>query len=307
MVSDFRDRVLGSIAAKLAVTLLALGGAVAAAVGIGYFVFSSVALSVTDLMERALPRIEASVEVMEATGRSRDRLAEIGEVTSIAELDAAWSALQTEFSALETGVGGLFPEEVALITPMLNDLRQKAEAKAYAVRARFEAETNLAARIDELETLAANARFELETLSNLAFSDLTRKSDEAVKTVRDTLSGLTDREFSEIRSILDLRTEVNLLASIAVAQATTAPGLSATLGDLSDASLSRLEEHLEKVARNASLAEDLVPVLAARDYIASTASRLRQPDRLLRLRQECDSALTEIIDTRSLLLSILAD
>ena len=37
----------------------------------------------------------------------RDRLAEIGESASIADLDAAWSALQDEFLALEAGVGGL--------------------------------------------------------------------------------------------------------------------------------------------------------------------------------------------------------
>lgn len=308
MVSMLREKVLGSIAAKLGVTLLALGGAVAAAVGVGYIVFSTVATSVSDLMERAVPRIEASTQVIQASGRSRDVLARISSARSNAELDAAFSDFQNELSSVESSLGGLSQDEIANIKPMLETVRFTSEAMVTALVAQFETETSLATQIAELETLAEDVRLELQKLSNVALFNLTAKSNQAVNTVRDTLSGLTDREFSEIRAILEVRAEVNLLTGVALAQTGPIdPGMSAILNDLFKASLSRLDRGLEEIRQNESLVEEIGPVFEVRKYFEETPARGLRSDRILRLRQDSEAALSEIIDTRSFLLAILAE
>ena len=302
------NRVFGSIAAKLSVTLLALGGAIAAAVGVGYFVFSSVAVSVTELMERALPRIEASTEVIETAGRSRNFLANISNAGSKAELDTIAASLQDELTALETSLASLSPDEIAKIMPMLEAARSTSRAKADAIAAQLDTEAKLTAQINELEKLTEDVRLALQNLANVALFNLTAKSNQAVKTVSDTLAGLTDREFSEVRAILEIRAEVNLLTGVALAQVTTtAPGMTSILNDLFSASLSRLDRSLGDVQGNPALVEELGAVVQTRDYLANSSARSRQSEQILRLRQDSEAALSEIIDTRSFLLAILAE
>lgn len=301
-------RIFGSIAFKLGGVLLVMGGAVAAAVGIGYFVFSSIALSVADLTERALPQMEASTEVIKSAGRASVVLAEITEARSQAELDLGMSTLEGEFSNLEASLAGLSNDEVANIAPMLDTARTKSRAKAAALVAQLQTEETLLAEVSELEKLADAVKQGLQNLANVELFKLTAKSNQAVNTVRDTLSGLTEREFFEIRAILEIRAEVNLLTGVALAQATTrSPSMMSILGDLYSASLARLDRNLSAVQENSALVDELGPIVDTRDYLANTASNARQTDQILRLRQGSDAALSEIIDTRSFMLAILAE
>lgn len=308
MLSKLLNRFFGSIAAKVSLTLLAMGGAVATAVGVGLIIFQSVAQSVTELTETSMPKIEASAHVIELTGHVRDDLAKFSFSTSRAALAETREALTQEIDKLETGVSRLEPEAIAEIDPLIAELRRSLDRMNTALGARFDAEAEMVLNIATFRATAEEARLALASLSDDALFDLSIQSEETVETVRETLTNLTDREFAQTRMILDIRAELNLVTGVVIAMAETSdPGLRSILADLASGGMTRLDRALAGAAESPALAEELAPIVETRDYLAAKIAQPRKDTALLRFRQQSDAVLSEIIDTRSFMLAILAE
>ncbi len=308
-----RRNPFGSIALKISAILLAMGASTAAAVAIALVVFGTLAGAVGDLMHTTLPELQASVAVIARSGTARDALAEMEQARTEQELPQGRSRLDEATGALAEAVGRLPAGDAARIQPMIEGLVKAADRMQSAMSAQFDAGTRMAAEIGDFSAVADEARSLLARMSDDAQHELTLGGENTVDTVRGTLATLTDREFATMQAVLDTRAEINLVSGMALALIQTKdPAFAAILRDVAKSGLEHLDRLLGKLGEDASLAEDLAAILSARDELQSLAARnfAGRPgiqEDLLTLRQKSDAALSELIDTMSFDLAIMAE
>ena len=283
-----------------------------AAIAIAMIVFGSMASSISKLMHTALPDMQASVEVVERTGAARDALAEMAVADSRAQLDERTGRLKEISASLVVAVSNLPAESEKRIQPMLESLDDATASMQAAMSRRFSAATRLAGKIERFSEIAAETRSLLAQTSDDALFELTLGGEQTVATVGGTLSSLTDVEFARLRAALDTRAEINLVTGMALALSETSDtAFASILRDVTTGGFERLDALLETLAEDPALADSLTPILSARDDLAAHAERgfVKRPglkEKLLGLRQKSDAALSEMIDTMSFDLVIMA-
>ncbi len=313
MARTARRNPFGSIALKISGILLAMGASTAAAVAISLVVFGTLAGAIGDLMQTALPKMQASVEVITQSGTARDALAEMGEARSNQDLSASHARLNAASRSLADAVNRLPGSDAERLRPMIEGLNQAANRMQAAMSAQFDAGARLASEIDAFSGVADEARGLLAEMSDNAVFDLTIGGEDTIETVRGTLDTLTNHQFATMQAVLDTRAEINLVTGMALALVQTDDAaLASILGDLAKSGLERLDRRLEVLGEDEILATDLAAIVSVRDDLQALARRnfARRPgiqNDLLSLRQQSDAALSEVIDTMSFDLAILAE
>ena len=303
----------GSISFKICGILLAMGATTAAAVAIALVVFATLSGSVDNLMRTALPGMQASMEVIERSGVTRDALGEMSQSGSESDLSASSARLRAEIDALTAAVRNLPPASADHIAPMLDRLGIASETMQSAMAARFQSSARMASQIEEFSEIAEATRGRLAEMSDDAVFDLTIGGEDTLETVRGTLGSLTDTEFPTIQAALDTRAEINLVTGLALALVQNSdPAFASILRDVAEGSLQRLERALSQLQAREELADQLAPIVDAHDTLSTLAGRsfIRRSglqEDLLALRQNSDAVLSELIDTLSFDLVILAE
>ena len=303
----------GSIAFKQSLILLAMGGATAAAIAVALVVFTDLSRSIEALEADVLPEIGVSLAVANAASDTGDALDAIASSADIEALEAAGPGYDAALSGLVEGISrlpgdaaGPMREGTAALEGAVGDLDA-------ARRAEFEARARMEGQIAALEALSRDAREALTSLQSSTFFLLKFSGDETVATVRDTLSGLTDREFAYLQSALGVRADLNLATGLSLAISESRdPAFAAILADVSAGAISRAVEGAAVLAANPSYAEAVGPLVAGTARLSEIADNgfrggraLR--DELLSIRQDADVVLSNFVDDLSFSLVILAE
>lgn len=312
MISRIRAAT-GSIAFKQSLILLAMGGATAAAVTIGLVVFAELSRSIDRLTTDVLPEIDLSLEVINEASDTRDAVNDIMTAPTAEDLRAGQERLALAKDLLRSAIERL-PDDSAQDMRSGKDALVVAVDELAAARAReFEAKARMGEQIADLRDAAEDARSSISDLQQSAYFLMTFSGEETVRTVKETLSGLTDREFGFLQSALGLRADLNLVTGLAMAMAETDDRSFRTiLGDISRGSLQSAESNIVALQENPAFAETIEPVVATVSrLIALSQSGFRGGDalrdELLALRQTTDAALSTLIDDLSFSLIILGE
>ena len=303
----------GSIAFKFSGILLAMAASTGAAIAIALIVFGTMASSIGDLMRTSLPNMQTSVQVVERSGTTREALAELGAATSDAELAESAARLAERTGSLAEGVSGLSEGAADRIRPMLENLEDATGRMQSALSERFAAAKRMADEIDRFSKVADETRGILAEIADDALFELTLGGEETVETVRGTLLSLTEEEFARLQAALDTRAEINLVTGMALALTETSdPAFASILRDVALGGIKRLGRLLDTLEEVPELVEALAPIRSAHDDLSALAARgfARRPglkEELLALRQQGDAALSELIDTMSFDLVVIAD
>ncbi|WP_238368649.1 methyl-accepting chemotaxis protein [Mesobacterium pallidum] len=303
----------GSIAFKVSGILLAMAVTTAAAIGIATMVFGAMASSIGSLMTVAVPNLEASAIVIDRISATKDALTNLGTTDSEGTLDANAANLARARAELEAAVSDLPEASVARIQPMLNDLGSATERMRGALAERFVAEAHMSDEIARFSEVSQGTRALLAEAADDALYNLVLGGEQTVETVQGTLSTLTEVEFQRLQAALDTRAEINLAVGIALAlTATSDPAFASILRDVVQGGVDRLGRNLDTLSEAPGLADYIAPLRATHAQLDTLAQRGfprrgALQDQLLGLRQESDAALSELIDTMSFDLAIMAE
>ncbi|MEM9710081.1 MAG: HAMP domain-containing methyl-accepting chemotaxis protein [Pseudomonadota bacterium] len=303
----------GSIAVKQLLVLAAMGGATIAAVAVGTIVFSDLSKSIEHLSEDVLPEIGLNLDVIEGAGETRSAVTSLLTAPDENALNQQQNFFATARTELTDAIEILDFDRRDELSAQIIELNRAVEAMNNARIAEFSAREKLNTQLIELQSSAEIAREQLSELRDSAFFDLATGGEATMALVKDTLAGLTEREFVILQNILELRSHVNLVigASLNLVESTD-PGFSAILRDISTGGLRSMEALLSYLATLPHLEEDLVPVAEIRDYLLAleASGYLNRPgtrEELLRLRQASDASLSAIVDDTTFSLIILAE
>ncbi len=313
MTQTPRPNLLGSIGFKIGGVILALAASMVASVMFALLLFNSLADSIGSVMQNDLPNMQSSVEVVEQSGVVRAALAEMEQASTEEELDLAAAQLNGAIAELESMIEELPGDSNASISDALSGLTTATERMRASISDRFLAQNRLASEFTSFSDLAQETYAHLKTVSNTAYSDLKVGGEKTMNIVRKTLITLTDREFANLQSVLDLRSQVNLVTGLALTMAETRDAaLISILRDIAIGGLDQLEKQLATLGENPGMDAELGPIYDARDQLRSLAERdfARRPglqSDLIALRRDSDIALSELVDTLSFQLAILAE
>ena len=129
-----------SIAAKIGVILVLLGGVAAAAIATAMVVFSSLSDSLDTAIDTVMPRIETSTETIKRSGTTSNAVAVLGAAESEAQRASAFDDYERDMRNLEQGVASLPVGAKASIQPVLSQLSADVQEMNEAISRRLEIE-----------------------------------------------------------------------------------------------------------------------------------------------------------------------
>jgi len=303
---------LSSIRGKITFILLAL---VLMAGGAGYLTYQSfdrVSRSVGDMTERDLPQLAQSNALILASAKTKDAMIAVLMAQDAAGLEAASSQVEAASADLAAAVSALpsaqrqeFETELAQVVETLQTSID-ARANSFANTDRVNAMTL------ELQSLAAELQGVLLETADDAYFNIAVQGENTISSIEDTLLDLTENKFATLQSVLEIRSEVNLLSGMSLAMSTaTDSAMLSIFGDLALSSHDRLASAVDALDGTdaGSAAEEL---LAISDTLAEAVATGRDGgsvDRsaVLATRQAADALLSGIVDDMVFELTIAAD
>ncbi|SIO08117.1 methyl-accepting chemotaxis protein [Vannielia litorea] len=302
----------GSIAAKFALILAALGAMTAAAIVIGLLVFGALSDALRAFIDENLPGIEASVEVTARTGAVQGAMTEVLLAEDHDALKGAASDMQEGVVALKTASRSLSHQAQAQIEPLLAELDIANAAMVRALEQRFTEQDRVREMVQAFVTLSEQANGALVSLADDAYFELQIGGEETVGTVTSTLGGLISQEFAQMLALMKVRAEINLLSGVTLVLA-DAPDMfiEAILGDIATASLAHLDAAMAELPEEAIAVEQMA---AIREVVAFFHARqdlrdYQRPDlrqEVLAQRQSSAVAVNSAIDDMAFALELRA-
>ncbi|MBY6048491.1 methyl-accepting chemotaxis protein [Vannielia litorea] len=306
------NSIFGSIAAKFAIILVALGAMTTAAIVIGLLVFGALSDGLEAFIEENLPGIEASVDVTARTGEVQGALTDVLLAQEPEALKAAGVELSDGVVALKTAARTLPVAARDEIEPLLAELDVANAAMVRALERRFAEQARVTSLITAFVRLSDQANGALVSMADDAYFELQIGGEETVETVTTTLRGLVEREFAQMVALMEVRGEINLLTGLTLVLADEPDMfIEAILGDLASSSLGQLDAALAKLPPEAVDAEqmgqirEVVAFFRERQELKDYAApNLRQD--VLGRRQSSAAAVNSAIDDMSFALAIRA-
>ncbi len=303
----------GSIAAKFAVILLALGAMTTAAIVIGLMVFGALSDSLHVFIDENLPGIEASVHVTASTGAVQGAMTNVLLAEDPERLKAAGTELQDGVSALKAAVRELSAPAQAEIDPMLAELDIANAAMIRALERSMAEQARVRSMVEAFVQTSEEANGELVTLADDAYFELQIGGEETVETVTATLRGLVNEEFARMTALMRVRAEINLQSGLTLVLADEPDMfIEAILGDLAASSLAELDAAAADLPEGAIAERQMAQIRATALFFRERQelgdyqrSDLRQE--VLALRQASAVAVNSAIDDMSFALALKAE
>ncbi|WP_168222928.1 methyl-accepting chemotaxis protein [Oceanicola sp. D3] len=303
----------GSIAAKFAVILLALGAMTSAALVIGLLVFGALSDALRVFIDENLPGIEASVEVTASTGAVQGAMTDVLLAEDPEALEQASARLQEHVGALKAAAQHLSADAEAEIDRLLADLDIANAAMIRSLERSMRERARVREMVSGFVALSEDANGELVGLADDSYFELQIGGEETVETVTSTLNALVNDEFKRMTALMRVRAEINLLSGLTLVLADE-PDMfvEVILGDLASASLAELEAATLSLPDDAVASDHMAQITAAGQFFRERQEQkdyqradLRQE--VLALRQATAAALSSAIDDVSFELAVEAE
>ncbi|NIZ13467.1 methyl-accepting chemotaxis protein, partial [Phaeobacter sp. HF9A] len=231
-----RLNVFSSIRGKITVLLMVIAITVGAA-GFGiYQSFDRVSSSMGDMTERDLPQLTRSNDLVMASAATKDAMLAVLMSKNATELTAAKDKVESSLQNLDTVVSNLpedvrqdFAEDNAAVDQMLENL---IAARGTA----FDTTQRTATMIGDLQGLVSALQSSLIEIADEAYFNIAMQGEDTITVIEETMLDLVDNKFTALQTLLEVRSEINLLSGVSLALAGTED--SATLSILSDLAVS---------------------------------------------------------------------
>ncbi|WP_245227200.1 methyl-accepting chemotaxis protein [Parasedimentitalea maritima] len=302
-----------SVGAKITLILLALGAASAAIGILVTLVFDRVATDMDTLAQNKLPQLELSSSLIEAASQTKDAMAVVLLATGADQLATGAENIAAATAQLNESIA-LLPEEArGGFEEDAQNAASTLEALVVARKNAFRNKASIEARTAVLQQLSGRLQATLAELAAESYSSLKTRGEETMSSIDDTLIDLVENQFAMLQSLLEARSEVNLLSGTTLAIGTAREdAMRSTLKDIALASLGRLSEIIETVKANGSIELNMEAINMSVDtFQAAIGSGMYQTDadrqEVLRARIRINTELSTAVEDMVFVLSIAAE
>lgn len=308
-----RLNILSSIRGKITFLLLLIAVTVGTAGFVSYQSFDRVSSGMSDMTGRDLPQLTRSNELVMASASTKDAMLAVLMSNDVDELTHARGLVETSMQSLDTVIATL-PEDVAAHFEAERAAVDDTIQSLIAARGTsFETNADVAAMTQDLQALVAALQVDLTEIADGAYFDIAMQGEDTITSIEETMLDLVENKFTALQTLLEVRSEVNLLSGVALALASTED--SATRSILSDLALSsrnRLADAIDTLALveiDPTVAQDMqvnADTLAGAIEAALAGGQVDRSS-VLSVRQSADAVLALAVDDMVFELTIAAD
>ena len=308
-----RLNVLSSIRGKITFILLAL---TLTAGGAGYMIYKSfdrVSISVTEMTSDDLPKLAQSNALIAAAAKTKDAMITVMMAQDGEELSAASSDVEKSQAALQEAITALPPEAQVEFDAVLEQVQGTLRTSIQARGDVFKNSDRFGEMTRNLQDLTANVQAVLLETADNAYFNISINGEDTITSIEETMLDLVENKFATLQSLLEIRSEINLMSGVSLALATTQDvAMISILRDLAVSSRERLNGSLDVLNETDSgltIVEELGTALSTLDGIIASVGTTQQVDRnaVLAARQSADVALASAVDDMVFELTIAAD
>lgn len=286
---------------RLGLIFGSLAAMTGAAIFVGWMVMQSIAFNLHEMVEQSLPELTNSAAAVSIAGRVRASMTQLATETEASEISAHEVASLAVLAQLRE-LASEFPEAEATAINQDIDTVASAFGELGAARAQqFDSVAQMETVIAKVDALAQEVTMRLQEQSDSAFFDLALGSENTIETIDETLTNLVEQDFSAYQAALSVRSEINLLAGLAISRSQTRSlSLISILVDLAQASNARLDAQIDTLASFEEFADSLPPINEARQVLLAgfILDGVRaEPTLVMSARQEIDAILSDLLDT----------
>ncbi|WGW03595.1 methyl-accepting chemotaxis protein [Tropicibacter oceani] len=304
---------LSSIGAKITLVLIAMGAVSAICGVLVTVVFQSVAQDMDDLTQDKLPKLDLSIELINAANNTKTAMTSALLAGDLDALAQSRDEVAKSTAQLNSLIGQLPAQNQEAFRLDADNVATTLDALLSARNAVFKNDAWIETQINQLQSLSSSLQSTLTEIADNAYFNLVIGGEETIATIDATLASLVEEQFGALQGLLEARAEVNLLSGLALAIGTTRDsGTLAILTDLSKASSVRLEGIIDTLASGEVVIIDVAPLRSAAEaFEAASAAGLAQSEgtrkAVLQARQIADTVLSTAVDDMVFTLTIAAD
>ena len=268
-----RLNVLSSIRGKITFILLAL---TLTAGGAGYMIYKSfdrVSISVTEMTSDDLPKLAQSNALIAAAAKTKDAMITVMMAQDGEELSAASSDVEKSQAALQEAITALPPEAQVEFDAVLEQVQGTLRTSIQARGDVFKNSDRFGEMTRNLQDLTANVQAVLLETADNAYFNISINGEDTITSIEETMLDLVENKFATLQSLLEIRSEINLMSGVSLALATTQDvAMISILRDLAVSSRERLNGSLDVLNETDSgltIVEELGTALSTLDGILS--------------------------------------
>lgn len=205
-------RSLGSVGAKIIVVLLAM--AVTSAVGSLMInaAFERITTNVDEMTTERLPTLAQTADVGETVSQAQTELINLLLASDSAALETAYSRETAALNSIVALLPDLAPEQKAELEAQLEIARDAVKALSTNRDTEFSTGDEITRHVEGLTQTTITAQSQLAESAQAAEARMRKSSTEIVEFMDASLKNLVGREFLAINQIMQLRTDVAVLA-----------------------------------------------------------------------------------------------
>ncbi|WP_051202803.1 methyl-accepting chemotaxis protein [Sediminimonas qiaohouensis] len=306
-------RLFSSISAKVTLILVSMG-AVSVLIGfLASLVFTRVTDDMDELTAKKLHTLAQSSALVAAADKTKNAMItmmlarhEDALEQSSVDVEQATQSLNEIVANLPDATRALVEEDARSATDMLAEL-------THARNIQFKNEAGIETQLAELQMQAAKLKGNMIELSDDANFSLSVGGEETMFAVETTLSELVENQFATLQTLLEARSEVNLLSGTLLAYRMTNDFATKNfLGDITKASLKRLTDINAVLEANEQTAPYAQATKTATELfkksINGRGSRFVGPQHdLMDARRKADASLSTAVDDMVYALTVAAE
>lgn len=295
-MASFVSKIFGSVIVRLALIFGALATMTAAAIGIGWVVFQSMAMGMSTLYDQKLPELRQSAAVVVGTELTRNALVELLIAPDQEAVGRASAQAIEASSELKASIQPLPEVSRTSLQGLVTEVSLSLQTLSAARNDEFASAESMMAAVENVMILSTEAAGLLEEASDDAYFELVLSGEETIETLGQTLTSLIEDHFTLYQTTLGVKAEINLLAGLALSRSQVNDlAVASILDDLSNAANSRLEAMLNIISQAPATQQLAAAVMAERPKLVGRVTKASSNE-ILSIRQDIDAELSSALD-----------
>lgn len=301
-----------SVKTRILLILIAMSLLSAASVGVGLLAFNTIQKHFAEITSERVPEIGGTMRLILSTGHLTNQLMEMNAAENRAQLDGKHGAATEQVVLISEQLTALAPNIQIEFSQLMEAVASDIETLQKKRLQEFAANDQLNSTMAFLGRAGGDASQRIKPLVDQAVASLQLGGEATISAVETTLSSLVDDQFKTVTDVLQIRSEINLLAGISLAKSTiTDPGRLSILNDIGTSSSKTMMEILPLLEGNDDLAGYTPQIRDAAEFYSNIFLKTDGVSRVakgkyLSIRQQADSALSGAIDDLVFTLTISA-
>ncbi len=270
-------RAMGSIGAKIFLILLAMGATSAIGGLMITSAFDRITVNVGNLTDKDLPTLAQTSDVSEAVSQAQKALINLLLASDDEELQTAYAGEADALHHIEEILPNLNSDATKTFQAELMDVNKALKALVENRSLEFIAAEQINGQVSELARATIAAQSQLARAAQDAKVRMRASSQKIVEFMDTSLKNMVEREFAAIQMLMQLRTDVALLAVDALAiETASTPEERRERIKIAEEFLGQTEASLRTVLDNPAIRDEFAETQAA---VAAWAQLINAADR----------------------------